>query len=364
MNGEDDDAQEKSHEATQRRIEQARERGDLAQSQDAQAALAYLGFAGAMALAAGWSATQIGETLMPLLAHPEAFARRAVSGGGADLFIGMAGRTSVAAMPFLLMPGALVLAALIGLRRVVVAPEKIAPKLSRISPIGNAKQKYGIHGLVEFLKSAVKLVAVATVLWFALAGEAGQLAGYARIEARLMGHLLEAELWSVLGGVVGVAVVVGVADALWQHHRHLAQLRMTHEEIKEESKESEGDPHMRASRRQRAREIATNRMLADVPKADVVITNPTHYAVALHWSRSPGSAPVCVAKGVDEIAARIRERAAEAGIPLHPDPPTARALHALVGIGEEIRPEHFRAVAAAIIFADEMHRRRREGGAP
>ncbi|MBK0398105.1 flagellar biosynthesis protein FlhB [Limibaculum sp. M0105] len=363
MSADDDNAQEKSHDASQRRIERAREAGDLAQSQDAQAALVYMGFAAAMTLATGWAATALGETLLQLLSDPGGFARRAFGGGGANLVMQLSGDVAVAASPFLLLPGALVLAALIGLRRIVFAPKKIAPKLSRISPLANARQKYGVHGLVEFAKSVVKLSAVATVLWLALADEARRIAGYARIEARLMGQLLEAQLWSVLTGVTIVAVVVGLADMIWQQHRHLSQLRMTHDQLKEESKESEGDPHMRGTRRQRAREIATNRMLADVPRADVVLTNPTHYAVALHWSRAPGAAPVCIAKGVDEIAARIRERAAQAGVPIHPDPPTARALHAAVAVGEEIRPEHFRAVAAAIVFADEMRRRRREGGA-
>jgi len=98
-------------------------------------------------------------------------------------------------------------------------------------------------------------------------------------------------------------------------------------------------------------------MMLDVPKADVVIVNPTHYAVALKWSREKGSAPVCVAKGVDAVAAQIRARAAEAGVPLHRDPPTARAIHATVEIGQEIRPEQYRAVAAALRFAAEMRRK-------
>jgi flagellar biosynthetic protein FlhB len=103
-------------------------------------------------------------------------------------------------------------------------------------------------------------------------------------------------------------------------------------------------------------------MLADVPKADVVIVNPTHFAVALKWSRRKGAAPVCVAKGVDEVAARIRAAAAEAGVPIHRDPPTARALHATVNLGEEVRPEHYRAVAAAIRFAERMRSRARAAG--
>ena len=131
---------------------------------------------------------------------------------------------------------------------------------------------------------------------------------------------------------------------------------MTHEELKEETKRSEGDPHIKQQRRQRGQEIATNRMLLDVDGADVVIVNPTHYAVALKWTRTPGSAPKCVAKGVDEIAARIRERASEAGVPIHQDPPTARAVHASVEVGDEIQPEHYIAVAAAIRFAEDLRK--------
>ena len=141
---------------------------------------------------------------------------------------------------------------------------------------------------------------------------------------------------------------------------------MSFQDLKDETKRTEGDPHMKQSRQQRGREIAMNRMLLDVPKADVIIVNPTHYAVALKWSRAPGSAPICVAKGVDEIAKRIREAAVEHQVPIHSDPPTARALHATVDIGDEIEPEHYQAVAAAIRFADALRnqmRRAKIGGA-
>jgi flagellar biosynthetic protein FlhB len=116
---------------------------------------------------------------------------------------------------------------------------------------------------------------------------------------------------------------------------------------------------MKQERRQRAYDIAMNQMMADIPEADVVIVNPTHYAVALKWDRARGTAPKCVAKGVDEIAAKIREIAAEHGVALHSDPPTARAIHATVEIGDEIRPEHYRAVAAAIRFAEAMRKKAR-----
>ncbi len=122
-------------------------------------------------------------------------------------------------------------------------------------------------------------------------------------------------------------------------------------------KEQEGDPTMKQNRRERGQAIARNQMMKDVPSADVVIVNPTHYAVALKWDRKAGGAPICVAKGTDEIALKIREIAAISGVPIRSDPPTARAIHASVEIGEEVKREHYAAVAAAIHFADAMRKK-------
>ena len=161
-----------------------------------------------------------------------------------------------------------------------------------------------------------------------------------------------------------IAVTIAAVDIVWQRFSHSRRLRMSLQEMREEHRQSEGDPHVKGQRRSRAEAIATNRMLLDVPKADVVIVNPTHYAVALRWSRAKGSAPVCVAKGEDAVALRIREVAATAGVPVHVDPPTARALHATVEIGREIAPEHYRAVAAAVRFADRIRRAAKARGTP
>ena len=161
--------------------------------------------------------------------------------------------------------------------------------------------------------------------------------------------------------VVLVSAAIGGIDAVWQHQEHIRKNRMSRKDIMDENKNSEGDPHLKQERRSRAQAIAAQQMMADVPKADVVIVNPTHYAVALQWARSEGTAPICVAKGVDEIAMRIRETAAEAAVPIHSDPPTARALHATTDIGVEIAPEHYQAVAAAIRFADNLRDRARKG---
>jgi flagellar biosynthetic protein FlhB len=176
----------------------------------------------------------------------------------------------------------------------------------------------------------------------------------------MTGPLLMHQFRLIMTGVLAVAAALAAFDLVFQHMHHRKKLRMSHQELKDEGKQSEGDPHMRAQRRERARQIATNRMLNDVPGADVVVVNPTHFAVALKWSRAEGSAPVCVAKGVDAVAMAIRERAETAGVPVHLDPPAARALHGVVEIGREIPVEQYQAVAAAIIFADQMRQKARE----
>lgn len=157
--------------------------------------------------------------------------------------------------------------------------------------------------------------------------------------------------------VLAVAAVLGLIDYIWQYAEHQRKNRMSRKEMTDEMKQSEGDPMLKHMRRQKGIAIAMNQMLADVPTADVIVVNPTHYAVALKWNRQSRSAPICVAKGVDEIAARIRETAIEHAVPIHSDPPTARTLFATVEIGAEISHEHFAAVAVAIRFAEDITKR-------
>jgi flagellar biosynthetic protein FlhB len=149
-------------------------------------------------------------------------------------------------------------------------------------------------------------------------------------------------------------VVLAVVDLPLQRQLHLNKLKMSREEMKKEMKQSEGDPELKMRRREKASKISRGQMLQDVKTATVVMVNPTHYAVALKWDPNGKKAPVCVAKGVDHMAAKIREVAAENKVPIYRDPPAARSLYNLVEIDEEIRPEHFAAVAAAIQFIDRL----------
>ena len=236
------------------------------------------------------------------------------------------------------------------------------PKLSRINPLQNAKNKYGLSGLFEFVKSFAKLLLYSLLLGAFLAFRLSDMAGAVHAEPHIVGALMVQMLVEFMSVALLIALAIGAVDYVWQYFDHLRKNRMSHKEIRDEHKQHEGDPHMKQERRQRATKIASEQMMAEVPQADVVIVNPTHFAVALKWSRLPGAAPVCVAKGADHIALAIRELAYSSGVPVRHDPPTARALFATTAIGQEISPDHYRAVAAAIRFAETMRRRARAFG--
>lgn len=340
---------------TEHRLTEARRRGEVAIGRDLLAAAAYGGLLLAMVLAPTGLQRLVNAGAL-LLGRPDAFG---VGQGGATLIGTTIAVLGLELAPLLLLPAGLVLAALVAQGGFVVALQRLRPNLGRISPLAGAKRKFGLTGMVEFGKSMVKLIAVSLLLGGYLVQRSPEILLGLLLPPGQVLLLLGRLLFEFLALVLLLQLVIGAADLLWQRFDHQRRLRMTRREMMDELKNSEGDPQLRARRRQRAMEVASDRMLADVPGADVVIVNPSHYAVALKWNRQARGAPVCVAKGVDEAAARIRRIAQEAGIPLRRDPPTARALYASVGIGEEIRPEQYRAVAAAIRFAEAMRRRAR-----
>lgn len=353
-----DDDGEKEHEPTQKKLDDARKKGEIARSTDLTVAASYGGFLLA-SLAFGTAAFQSAGTrlMAPLDRAPEMIAVVFGETGGRSVTARLAFEALWALAPWLLVPGLISLAVLLAQRGIVFAPTKLQPKLSRISLISNAKNKFGRSGLFEFSKSFVKLLLYSSILGFFLAVEMPKIVASMAMSPGMIMTLLSSMLVRFLLIVLVVASVLAGIDLMWQRAEHIRKNRMSHKEMKDELKQSEGDPTLKAARRQRGYDIATNRMLDDVPEADVVIVNPTHYAVALKWNRAAGGAPKCIAKGVDEIAARIRELAQTNGIPIHSDPPTARGLFATVEIGEQIRTEHYRAVAAAVRFADGIRAR-------
>lgn len=357
-----EDQSDKQFDPTEQKLRKAREKGDIPRSTEVNSTLMYIGFWAALmvvgaAAVPGWvkmAARALGD---------DAWANhsgRSVT----DLAWAIGAHAAIATLAAVGMMGLCVLAGLIGQRAIVISPSKLAPDFSRINPIKNARQKFGKSGLVTYLISVGKALLVGVAGWWlfrslmTMLGNAEYMSGLQWISG----------IGVILGRVMMVAVVISamfaIVDFLWKRFDHNRRNRMTRREMMDEHKDSEGDPHMKASRRQKAVDIVTGQMLADVEKADVVIVNPTHYAVALEWKRGSGRAPVCVAKGVDEMAQRIRERAGAHNVPIRSDPPCARALHAMVDVGEEIQTEHFAAVAAAIRFAEAIRKKAREGWGP
>lgn len=353
---EETDSAEKEHEPTQKRLDDARERGEVARSQDLSTAAAYGGLLLAAVVAGPESLSSLAQICAGLLGNLDRLAPQMSDAGTATVGMILLA-VAWACAPFFLLPAAAALIAMIGQRALIFAPEKLEPKLNRISPITTFGHKFGAEGLFEFAKSTVKLGIVSVVLGLFLMARFDEIMATVALEPAQATLLLLRLSVGFLLLVLLVSIVVGAIDYAWQVYQHLQRNRMTRQEMLDEFKLSEGDPHTKAQRRQRGEELAMNQMLRDVPKADVVIVNPTHYAVALKWNRADRHAPVCVAKGVDEVAARIREAAAAAGVPIRRDPPTARALFAALGVGDEIRPEQYRAVAAAIRFAEAMRKR-------
>ncbi|MBU2992380.1 flagellar type III secretion system protein FlhB [Octadecabacter sp. 1_MG-2023] len=349
----DDD---KQFEASQHKLDEARKKGDFPRSTDLNTASAYAGILIAGVSVGAASLTQIGSELAGVIARPDSISAGVFSSNGGPFMGGLIRDIGVALAPWFAIPAGFVILSLMLQKGFVFAPSKLEPKLSRISPISQAKNKFGRSGLFEFGKSTAKLILYCIVLFSFLAGRMPDIMGAMALSpAQIMAMLLRLCI-SLMSIVLLIAISLGVVDYTWQRAEHLRKNRMSRKELTDENKNSEGDPAMKQKRRQKGVAIAMNQMMADVPDADVIIVNPTHYAVALKWDRTVGGAPECVAKGVDLVAARIREIAQENAVPIHSDPPTARALHATVELGQTIPRDHYKAVAAAIRFADRIRK--------
>lgn len=348
---------DKQYEPSQKRLDDARKKGEIPKSTDLTAAAAYGGLVLAAVSLGASSLIGVGSALKVLLDQADSLSQVVLTGAPQPVVGGILGTVIAQMVPWFALPAAFALLSVLAQGAFVVAPTKISPKLSRISLIQGFKNKFGRQGLFEFAKSFAKLTIYAVVLGLYVAARSEEMVAAMALSPAMVTVELGRLTLTLMLFVLGISGTLGAIDLLWQRAEHRRKHRMTRQELIDETKESEGDPTQKQKRRQKGIEIAMNQMLADVADANVIIVNPTHYAVALSWAGTAGSAPVCVAKGVDEIAARIREIAAEHAVPIHSDPPTARALHATVEIGSEIPPVHYQAVAAAIRFADLVRRK-------
>lgn len=350
----EEDADDKPFEASQKKLDDARRKGEVPHSNDLTTAGAYGGFLLVASAIGGGLLLDFGTVLTVFLERAEPLSSALFQGPFRPAASPVITAILNPLWAWFGMPFLTALLVVFAQRAFVVAPEKLKPKLSRISPLKTAQQKFGRNGLFEFAKSTAKLILISTVLAVYGLWRLPQMIGSMALDPGQVSTLMLRLALEFMAIVFLLTLALGVVDGGWQWAEHQRKHRMSKKELSDETKESEGDPWMKGRRRDRSVEIANNKMMSDVPKADVIIVNPTHYAVALRWDRQLGGAPVCVAKGIEAVALRIRAVGTDAGVPIRRDPPTARALYSLIDIGQEISPEHYRAVAVAIRFAERV----------
>jgi flagellar biosynthetic protein FlhB len=261
---------------------------------------------------------------------------------------------AVVAIPTALLALAAIFGNLIQ-HRLVWSSQPLKPQLSKISPLGGLKRLFSKQALANFVKGLLKITVLSAVMFALLWPQRHRLEGLVHTEIIGALSLTRTLSLDMLAAVVAILAFVAAADYLFQYRQWYERQKMSPREMREEFKQSEGDPIIKGKIKQLRQGRMRKRMMAAVPKASVVITNPTHYAVALQYERGM-DAPVCVAKGIDALALKIREVAGEHAIPVVENPPLARALHATVEVDQEIPPEHYKAVAEVIGYVLKLRR--------
>jgi flagellar biosynthesis protein FlhB len=357
---ENSDGATKSEEASPRKLEEARKKGDVAKSHDLPSWMSLCAAAAVLSIVGGRMAADMANQLQPFIAHPDAFN---LEGGAAGEVMR---RAAYSAVP--LMASVMGAAALAGVAGNVVqhgflfTTERLMPDPSRLSPAEGFKRLFGVDGLVNFVKSLLKIFLVGFVAYLTLKPHIHDFQLMSTID---LAGLLPLSVDMLRGLFFSVLALLGVgagADWLWQRYRFMERMKMTKEEQKEDFRQSEGDPHIKARLRQLRIERSRRRMMQNVPKATVVVMNPTHFAVALRYQSGETAAPLCLAKGIDSLALKIREVAEANNVPIVEDAPLARALYATVEIDQTIPREHYEAVAKVIGFVMRQAKKRRWQG--
>ncbi|MGA7807033.1 flagellar biosynthesis protein FlhB [Bradyrhizobium sp.] len=347
------DTSDKTQDPTQKRLDEALERGDVVKSQEINTWFVIAGATLVMSTFSGSIGSGIVEPMRNLIAKSWM-----IRTDGPDL-IALARSleyvvVAAVGMPILFLAIAAIAGNMVQ-HRLVWSAESLKPSLSKLSPASGAKRIFGKQAAANFGKGIFKLVALGWVMTMILWPERLRLESMVRLDpAALFGVILSLTM-HLLGSVVALLALVAIGDYLFQYRQWYERQKMSLQEMKEEFKQSEGDPHIKGRIRQLRQARAKKRMMAAVPKASVIITNPTHYSIALSYERGM-TAPLCLAKGVDNIALKIREIAKAHDIPIVENVPLARALYATVEIDQEIPVEHYQAVAEIIGYVMGLKR--------
>src|SRR6266702_3584912 len=348
-----DDTDDKTEDPTQKRLEDAHARGDVAKSHEVNT---WFVIAGATLVLSTFSGSMGGGILVPMRSLIANSWMIQTDGAG---LMALAQTLSYAVLAAVGVPLLmLMLAAIAGnmiQHRLVWSGESLKPKFSKISPGAGFKRVFGKQAAANFAKGIFKLFALGAVMVAVLWPERHRLEAFLHFDPAEILTVTTSLTLHLMGAVVAMLAAVAIADYFFQYRQWYERQKMSLQEIKDEFKQSEGDPHIKGKIRQLRQQRMKKRMMAAVPKASVIITNPTHYSVALSYDRNM-AAPVCVAKGVDNIAFKIREIAKEHDIPIVENVPLARALYATVDIDEEIPVEHYHAVAEIIGYVMGLKR--------
>jgi len=351
---------EKTEPASEKRLEQAREEGDVPRSRELSTCTILLAAGGALWAMGGTLVQQLNKNLVTglTLEREAAF--------DFNLLIGKIGvnllDVLLAFSPVVLVLLLVALGSPLLIGGWLFSAKALQPNFGRMNPISGLGNMISARAGVELLKAIVKTVLVGSVAWVVIMGQKEAIFGLPleNLHAGIahVGHMMAVCFMSIVAALVAIAAI----DAPYQMWHYANKLKMTHQEVVQESKESNGNPQIKAKIRQQQREMARRRMMTEIPTADVIVTNPTHFAVALKYTEGGGGAPKVVAKGADEVAAKIRELGAEHNVPLLEAPPLARALYKHTELGDEIPEALYAAVAEVLAYVFQLRSYRERGG--
>lgn len=349
------DKSEKTEDPSEKKLEDAHKKGDVAKSQEVTTWFMMVGTACLFGLMAPITSSSLVSQLKLIFENADQ-----IEVGGpafATFWQGLAGSVLVVALVPLLMMVVFALAANLIQHRPVWSLDPIKPKFSKVSPLRGAKRLFSGEALVNFAKGIAKLFIVSTIMFLVLWPERDRLDTIITADPAMIMPVFQELAMKIVIATLAVITVVAGLDFMYQKNKWYEKQKMTVKEVRDEYKSMEGDPKIKAKIRQLRNERGRKRMMAAVPEASVVITNPTHYAVALKYEQGM-MAPTCVAKGSDAVALKIREIAAENEVPIVENPPLARALFASIEIEDPVPTEHFKAVAEVIGYVMQLRKSR------
>jgi flagellar biosynthetic protein FlhB len=338
-----EDQSQKTEQPTQRRLEKARKEGSVFNSKEVNAFLALLTLSLLIFFLGQFFTKNLIDKLQIYISKSN------------DLIAqNLTNKILLDIAPFILLPALIMMivniAAILFQQGILYAPEVIMPKLNRISPIAGFKRIFSLNSLFELIKGIIKIIVLGFIMYYAIKGDITRLSQSYNLSILDGISLIMASLFKLLVAASSFLFFLAILDYLYQRYSYYERMKMTKKEVKDENKEQEGSPEIKSKLRSMRIKMSKARVMAALPKADLLITNPTHFAVALEYKDEKIDAPVVIAKGQDNLALKMREKAKELKIPIVENPPLARLLYKEVEIGKTIRPKHYKAVAEVIAY--------------